>query len=44
MMLAREVGPDEYRRAEKEMEKLNEGASKEVKRLVEEGRRRVERG
>ena len=44
MLLAREVGPDEHRKAEKQMEKVNENAGGEARKLVEEARRRVERG
>ena len=38
------VGPDESRRAEKEVEKVNEGAVKEAKGLVEGCRRGLEGG
>lgn len=35
MELGKQVGPDDLRRAEKEMEKLNEKAVQEGKKLVE---------
>lgn len=39
MELGKQVGPDEGHRALKEMEKINEGAVAEVKKLVESTRR-----
>ena len=39
--LGKMVGPDELRRAEKEVDKVNEGAVAEAKKTVEEGKRRV---
>lgn len=39
MELGKQVGPDEGHRALKEMEKINEGAVGEVRRLVEGARR-----
>lgn len=39
--LGRMVGPDELRRAEREVDKVNEGAVAEAKKVVEEGKRRV---
>lgn len=35
------MSEDELRRAEKELDKVNEGAVAEAKRVVEEGRKRV---
>ena len=39
--LGKLVGPDELRRAEKEVDKVNEGAVAEAKRMVEEGKRKL---
>lgn len=44
MELGRLVGPDELRRAEREVEKVNEGAVGEARRLVEGCRRGLEGG
>ena len=41
LSVGRLVGPDELRRAEKEMEKANEGAVAQAKKMIEEGKRRV---
>ena len=44
MELARKVGPDDLKRAERDMEKVNEKATGEVKKVVEEARKRLEGG
>ena len=44
MELAKKVGPDAMRRAEKQMEKVNEKANAEVKKVVDEARKRLEGG
>ena len=44
LSLGKVVGPDEGRRAEREMERRNEEAGREVGRLVEGGRRGCEGG
>ena len=44
MELGRQVGPDDFRRAEKDMEKINEKAMGEAKKLVEGARRGLEGG
>jgi len=44
MELGKQVGPDELHRALKEMEKINEGAVGEVKKMVEGCRRGLEGG
>ncbi|KAL9611022.1 MAG: hypothetical protein Q9167_004303 [Letrouitia subvulpina] len=44
LKLAQKVGPDQRRRAEKQMEKMNENANAEVKRMVEEKRRALGEG
>ena len=44
MELVKKVGPDDLKRAEREMEKVNERATGEVKKVVEEARRRLEGG
>ena len=44
MALGKQVGPDDLRRAEKEMEKVNERAMGEAKKLVEGARRGLEGG
>lgn len=44
MELGKRVGPDKVRRAEKEMEGVNERAVADVKKVVEEKRRGLERG
>ena len=41
LALGKMVGPDELRRAEKEMEKVNEGAVAEAKKMIEEGKKKV---
>ena len=42
--LARKVGPDELRRAEKEMEKINKDSQAVMERLVKERKRTLEGG
>ncbi|KAL9126220.1 MAG: hypothetical protein Q9217_004700 [Psora testacea] len=42
MELAKKVGPDDLKRAEREMEKVNERATGAVKKVVEDARRRLE--
>ncbi|KAG8527076.1 uncharacterized protein KY384_008505 [Bacidia gigantensis] len=42
--LARKVTPDKNHRAEQKMEKVNEKANTEVKRVIEEARKRLEGG
>lgn len=44
MELGKQVGPDDSRRAEKEMEKINERAMGEAKKLVEGARRGLDGG
>ena len=44
MELGKQVGPDDLRRAEKEMEKLNEKAVQEGKKLVEGARKGLDGG
>lgn len=44
MELGKQVGPDDARRAEKEMEKINERAMGEAKKLVEGARRGLDGG
>ena len=41
LSIGKMVGPDELRRAEKEMEKVNEGAVAEAKKIIEEGKKKV---
>ena len=41
LSLGKMVGPDKMRRAEKEVEKVNEGAVAEAKKMIEEGKRKV---
>ena len=42
MELAKKVLPDELKKAEREMEKVNERAGGEVKKVVEEAKKRLE--
>lgn len=44
MELGKQVGPDDARRAEKEMEKINERAMGEAKKLVDGARRGLDGG
>lgn len=44
LKLARKVGPDMMRRAEKELEKVNEKGVAEVKKVVEAGRKALGEG
>ena len=44
MELGKQVGPDDSRRAEKEMERINERAMGEAKKLVEGARRGLDGG